>query len=74
VAQSLRPFPQFTSITALWAPDGDTWYDALQTKVSKRYSSGLSFTVLHSWQKQLSTAAPTNVTVPGTGGTAIVDP
>jgi Carboxypeptidase regulatory-like domain len=73
VAQSLRPFPQFTSITALWAPDGDTWYDALQTKVTKRYSYGLAFTALYSWQKQLSTAAPTNVTVPGTGGTAIVD-
>jgi len=73
VAQSLRPFPQFTSINALWAPDGNTWYDSLQTKLTKRYSSGLTFTGLYSWQKQLSTASPTNVTVPGTGGTAIVD-
>ena len=73
VAQSLRPFPQFTSITSLWSPLGDTWYNALQMKVTKRYSSGLSFTTLYSWQKQLSTAAPTNVTVPGTGGSAIVD-
>ena len=73
VAQSLRPFPQFTSITSLWSPLGDTWYNALQLKVTKRYSSGLSFTTLYSWQKQLSTASPTNVTVPGTGGSAIVD-
>jgi hypothetical protein len=73
VAQSLRPFPQFTSITSLWSPLGDTWYDALQLKATKRYSNGLSFSTLYSWQKQLSTASPTNVTVPGTGGSAIID-
>jgi hypothetical protein len=33
VAQALRPFPQFSSITALWAPDGDTWYNSLQPKL-----------------------------------------
>ena len=38
VAQSLRPFPQFSSITALWAPDGNTWYDSFQAKVTKRFS------------------------------------
>jgi hypothetical protein len=35
VAQSLRPFPEFSNITNMhWAPDGDTWYDALQTKLT----------------------------------------
>ena len=30
VAQSLRPFPQFSSgLAALWAPLGNTWYDSL---------------------------------------------
>src|SRR5262249_23436025 len=32
VAQSLRPFPQFTSLAATGAPLGKTWYDALQLK------------------------------------------
>ena len=76
VAQSLRPFPQFggsPSITALWAPDGNTWYDSLQAKLTKRFSHGLQATTLFTWAKQLSTAAPSNVTVPGTGGQAVND-
>ena len=43
VAQSLRPFPQFNSITPIFAPLGNTWYDSLQVKGTKRYSHGLSF-------------------------------
>jgi hypothetical protein len=73
VAQSLRPFPQFNSITALWAPDGNTWYDSAQAKVTKRYSRGLQVTGLFTYAKQLSTAAPSNVTIPGTGAQAVSD-
>ena len=73
VAQSLRPFPQFSSITALWAPDGNTWYDSLQAKATKRFSHGLQFSAVFTWSKQLSTAAPSNVTVPGTGAQAVSD-
>jgi hypothetical protein len=73
VAQSLRPFPQFSSITALWAPDGNTWYDSLQAKATKRFSRGLQFTGLFTWAKQTSTAAPSNVTIPGTGNQAVSD-
>jgi hypothetical protein len=73
VAQSLRPFPQFSSITALWAPDGNTWYDSLQAKATKRLSHGLASTVLFTYAKQLSTASPSNVTIPGTGGQAVND-
>jgi hypothetical protein len=73
VAQSLRPFPQFSSITALWAPDGNTWYDSLQAKATKRFSRGLQFTGLFTWAKQTSTASPSNVTIPGTGTQAVSD-
>ncbi|HJT88027.1 MAG TPA: TonB-dependent receptor [Bryobacteraceae bacterium] len=73
VAQALRPFPQFSSINALWAPDGDTWYNSLQAKATKRFSHGLQFTGLFTWAKQLSTAAPSNVTIPGTGAQAVTD-
>jgi hypothetical protein len=41
VLQSLRPFPQYSSIAQLWAPLGGSWYDALQMKMTKRFSHGL---------------------------------
>jgi len=42
VAQSLRPFPQFGAIQSLWSPLGKTWYNSLQSKVTKRLSRGLA--------------------------------
>jgi hypothetical protein len=73
VAQSLRPFPQFTSITCLWCPLGDTWYDSLQLKATKRLSNGLSFSSNFTWSKNMATGSPSNVVVPGTGGGATND-
>jgi hypothetical protein len=72
VAQALRPFPQFgagasastavgaastTGLTPLWAPLGDTWYDALQVKANKRFSHGLELIYTFSWQKTLDIGA-----------------
>ncbi len=43
VRQSIRAFPQYsTSIETTNAPLGLTWYDSLQTTVTKRLSHGLS--------------------------------
>jgi hypothetical protein len=53
VAQSLRPFPQFTTITNRWSPLGRTWYDSMQLKLTKRFSHGLDFTTSFVWQKEL---------------------
>jgi hypothetical protein len=54
VAQSLRPYPQFTTAPSpLWAPLGDNWYDALQLKVIKRLSRGLDVSYNFTWSKSL---------------------
>lgn len=57
LAQSLRPYPQFGNITTQWAPDGDSWYDSLQVKATKRYSRGLEITSAFTWQKELTLGA-----------------
>jgi hypothetical protein len=60
VAQSLRPFPQFSGgLTPTWAPLGRTWYDSLQVKVTKRVSHGLDLNYAFTWAKELES---------GTGG------
>ena len=55
VAQSLRPFPQFGGLAVSMAPLGNTWYDSLQARATKRLSHGLSFGAAYTWSKNLST-------------------
>jgi hypothetical protein len=55
VAQTLRPFPQFTGFGPSWAPLGNGWYDSLQVKLTKRYSYGLDMTAAFTWSKELAT-------------------
>ena len=57
VIQSLRPYPQYNGIGATWAPLGNTWYDALQVKATKRYSNGLDATVSYAYSKNLTNIA-----------------
>ncbi len=57
LAQALRPFPQFGTISHLWAPLGRTWYDSLQVKVTKRYSHGIDASSGFTWQKELMMGA-----------------
>jgi hypothetical protein len=66
LAQSLRPFPQFGNINDQYERDGNTWYDALQIKVTKRISRGLSGGLGYSWAKDLGDVSST-----GTYTTAI---
>jgi len=54
VAQSLRPFPQFGDIAVRWAPLGNTWYDAFQARLVKRFSGGFGFTAAFTRQKELT--------------------
>lgn len=60
-AQALRPYPQFSSgLNAQFAPLGHTWYNSLQTKVTKRLSHGLDFSYAFTYQKSLSFGSPIN--------------
>ncbi len=62
VNQSIRPFPHVGNIFEIWAPRGRTWYDALQVKLTKRFSRGLDLSAAYSWQKELTIGAETNDT------------
>jgi len=59
VAQSLRPFPQFGNLQGA-GPLGKTWYDSLQTKVTKRFSHGLDASYTLTWSKELQLGADTD--------------
>jgi hypothetical protein len=54
LAQALRPYPQFGTLSVSEAPLGNSWYDALQVKLTKRYSHGLDLTSTFAWQKELA--------------------
>jgi hypothetical protein len=59
--QALRPYPQWNGIPPfLGPPDGNTWYDALQAKMTKRFSHGLSGQVAYTWQKELTNGTNSN--------------
>lgn len=64
VAQSLRPFPQFSTSCIGFspvgpcpvnAPLGDTWYNSLQMTADKRFSHGLQFNFAFTWSKAENT-------------------
>jgi hypothetical protein len=50
--QALRPRPQWVGVPPFLGPPlGDTWYDSLQVKLTKRYSHGLVVTGAYTFQK-----------------------
>jgi hypothetical protein len=59
VAQSLKPYPQYTSVTSdvVLLPQGKGSYHSLQVKATKRFSQGLSGLVFFTWAKGLSNAS-----------------
>jgi len=58
VAQSLRPFPEYNDGLAEWfSPLGNSWYDGLQAKFTKRFSHGLDLTSNFTYQKELCLGA-----------------
>jgi len=60
VAQALRPFPQYGTVSVDSAtmsdPFGDYTFNALQVQVTKRTSAGLTVLANYSWSKNLTNA------------------
>ncbi|MEP6962326.1 MAG: TonB-dependent receptor, partial [Acidobacteriota bacterium] len=55
---SLRPFPQFSTIAVQNSPTGNTWYDSLQVTGTHRLSHGLQVNGVFTWSKSLTTVRP----------------
>jgi hypothetical protein len=56
--QAIRPYPQWGGIPPFLGPPlGSTWYDSLQTKLTKRLSHGLNVNGTFTWQKELALGA-----------------
>ncbi len=72
VAQSLRAFPQFTTIQTYWDPLGKTWYDSLQAKATQRLSHGLSLTGTFTWSRSLQLGAERDPN-PGSTGNVVTN-
>ncbi len=60
VSQALRPYPQFADINDPIQPTGNSSYHALQAKVQKRFSQGLSFLVSYTFSKNLTDVGGTS--------------
>ncbi|HVG20801.1 MAG TPA: hypothetical protein VNI02_17270, partial [Blastocatellia bacterium] len=57
VAESLRPFPQYGRINNLLESKGESWYNALQIKIDRRYSRGIQFGLSYTFSKLLTNAS-----------------
>jgi hypothetical protein len=58
VAQALRAFPQYLTLTSEQAKIASTIYHGSEFKIRKRFASGLSFEAHYTWSKALGYNAP----------------
>jgi Carboxypeptidase regulatory-like domain/TonB dependent receptor-like, beta-barrel len=54
VAQALRPYPQYLNIVNNSNPNGNSTYNALQVKLTKRLTHGLTVQGAYTWAKSLT--------------------
>ena len=74
VAQALRPYPQYTTIQDMYQPTGYNQYHALQMRLQKRYSGGLSFLGAYTLSKNIGVpGADTFGDTAGGGGLMAID-
>ncbi|HET7840524.1 MAG TPA: carboxypeptidase regulatory-like domain-containing protein, partial [Terriglobia bacterium] len=56
-AQLQKPYPRFTTVSFFRNNVGNTSYHALQARLEKRYSNGLSFLASYTWSKLIDEAS-----------------
>ncbi len=52
-AQLLRPYPQFTDMTAYFDPAGVSAYNAMMLRVVRRFSNGIALLFNYTWSKSM---------------------
>ena len=57
VAQALRPFPQYQTVSTVAAPYANSTYNSFQFKLDKRFSHGITGTLAYTRSKMLSDGA-----------------
>lgn len=57
VAQALRPFPQYNRINSGMETLGQSWYNALNLRVERRFAQGFQFMASYTWSKLITTAS-----------------
>jgi hypothetical protein len=55
-AQLLRPYPRFTTVTLYRNNIGHSTYHSFQSRIEKRFSRGLTFTVAHTFSRLIDDA------------------
>jgi hypothetical protein len=74
VIQSLRPYAQWGMINPFLGPPlGDTWYDSIQVKMTKRFSHGFAGQGSYTYSKELSLGANSDTAYLTSGATAVND-
>lgn len=64
-SQLLRPYPQFTGVTAGNAAWGSSGYNALEISLERRFSHGFSMQLSYTWSKTMDNLGPTTTGFPG---------
>ncbi len=54
VAQALRPFPQYTSVTEAYPYYGTSFYNSLQLTMTRHFGSSFGMLVAYTWSKALT--------------------
>jgi hypothetical protein len=70
--QLLRPFPQYTGVTATLDGNRDSDYEAMQTKLTKRFGNGGSLLVSYTFSKLISDVEANRGWLEAPGGIAAI--
>ncbi len=74
LGQILRPYPQYTGVTAYRTPESDSIYNALIVQATRSFSDGLSLSVAYTKSKSIDdSSSAVNFIGPNAQGTGSMD-